>query len=272
VTEAKGFDPREYWEQRLTQSYGLHGVGYAPLGLSFNRWMYRVRKNVFRRVVRKLVRDGATTRVLDVGVGTGFYVDQWRSLGVRKIVGLDLTETSVSHLRTTYPDLDFVVADVGAEQIPLDAASFDIVSAFDVLFHIVDDDRYARAMKNIFDLLKPGGSLVWSDNFLRHSRREAGVHQVSRSLEESSQMLRDAGFEIVSRKPMFWLMNGPVDSTGRIMKTWWRLLMSLVRRGDRMANLTGAALYLPERVLTRVMSESPTTEIMVCRKPAAPRD
>jgi SAM-dependent methyltransferase len=269
VTEAKGFDPRAYWEQRLTESYGLHGVGFAPLGLSYNRWLYRVRKHVFRRTARPLLRDRASMRVLDVGVGTGFYVDQWRALGVGQIVGLDITETAVSHLQSAYPEMKFLVADVGAESVPLEAGSFDIVSAFDVLFHIVDDERYARAMKNIFGLLKPGGSFVWSDNFLQHGRRDAGAHQVSRSLEVSSQLLRDAGFEIVSRRPMFWLMNAPVDYTGRPLRAWWRRLMAIVRRGDRMGNFVGAMLFLPERFLTRVLRESPTTEIMVCRKPAA---
>jgi SAM-dependent methyltransferase len=207
--------------------------------------------------------------VLDVGVGTGFYVDQWRALGVGQIVGLDITETAVAHLRSAYPEMEFLVADVGGESVPLAAGSFDVVSAFDVLFHIVDDERYSRAMRNIFGLLKPGGSFVWSDNFLQHGRRDAGAHQVSRSLEMSSQMLRDAGFEIVSRKPMFWLMNAPVDSTGRLLHAWWRRLMAVVRRGDRMGNFVGAMLFLPERLLTRVLRESPTTEIMVCRKPAA---
>ena len=270
MTEAKGFDPRAYWEQRLTESYGLDGVGFAPLGLSYNRWLYRVRKHVFKRTVRRLLlRDRAEMRVLDVGVGTGFYVDQWRDLGVGKIVGLDLTETAVAHLKTAYPGMDFVVADVGAESVPLEPGSFEIVSAFDVLFHIVDDERYGRAMKNIFNLLKPGGYFVWSDNFLQHGRRDAGAHQVSRSLELSSQLLRDAGFEIVSRRPMFWLMNAPVDSTGRLLHAWWRRLMAVVRRGDRMGNFVGAMLFLPERALTHLLHESPTTEIMVCHKPAA---
>ncbi len=269
MTQENGFDPRAYWEQRLSESFGLHGVGYAPLGLSYNRWLYRIRRRVFRRMVRRFLGDRAAVRVLDVGSGTGFYLDQWRDLGIKQVVGLDLTETAVSNLRAAYPGMDFVMADVGAESVPLDRGSFDVVSAFDVLFHIVDDERYGRAMKNVSGLLKPGGIFVWSDNFLRHGRRDAGRHQVSRSLELTTQLLKDAGFEIVSRKPMFWLMNAPVDSTSRLLHAWWRRLMAVVRHGDRTANVVGAILFPVELVLTRVMRESPTTEIMICRKPAA---
>jgi SAM-dependent methyltransferase len=269
VTEEKEFDPRAYWEQRLSESFGLDGVGYAPLGLAYNRWLYRIRRRVFRRTVGRLPGDRAAMRVLDVGSGTGFYVDQWRDLGIKQIVGLDLTETAASQLKTAYPDMEFVVADVGAESVPLDQGLFDAVSAFDVLFHIVDDDRYGRALQNISGLLKPGGFFVWSDNFLRHGRRAAGRHQVSRPLELTAQLLGNAGFEIVSRRPMFWLMNAPVDSTSRLLDGWWRRLMAVVRHGERTANVVGAMLFPVELVLTRVMGESPTTEIMVCRKPAA---
>jgi SAM-dependent methyltransferase len=269
VTEEKGFDPRAYWEQRLSESFGLDSVGYAPLGLAYNRWLYRIRKRVFRRTVQRLLGDRAATRVLDVGSGTGFYVDQWRDLGVEEIVGLDLTETAVAQLKNAYPDLEFVVADVGAESMPLQRGSFDVVSAFDVLFHIVDDDRYGRALANVSGLLKPGGYFVWSDNFLGHGRRISGQHQVSRPLEQTAHLLAGAGFEIVSRKPMLWLMNAPVDSTSRLLRGWWRRLMALVRHGDRTANVVGALLFPIELALTRVMAESPTTEIMVCRKPAA---
>jgi SAM-dependent methyltransferase len=269
VTEEEGFDPRAYWEQRLSEEYSLHGVGYASLPLSYNRWMYRIRRRVFRRTVRRFLRDRSAMRVLDVGCGTGFYVDQWRELGIGQIAGLDLTETAVAKLREAYPGLEFVAADIGENSLPFDPGSFDVVSAFDVLFHIVDDARYAQAMKNVFALLKPGGVFVWSDNFLQHGRKAAAQHQVSRSLEVSTQLLRDAGFEIVSRRPMFWLMNGPVDSTSRVMASWWRRLMGVARRGDRAANVAGAMLFPVELALTRVMRESPTTEIMVCRKPAA---
>jgi SAM-dependent methyltransferase len=271
LQEKQGFDPRAYWEQRLSESYGLHGVGYASLGLSYNRWLYRIRKRVFRRTVRPFLGDRGAMRVLDVGCGTGFYVDQWRVLGIGQIVGLDLTETAVSHLKAAYPGLEFVAADIGADSVPFDQSSFDVISAFDVLFHIVDDERYGQAMKNVFALLKPGGMFVWSDNFLRHGRRDAAQHQVSRPLEASTELLKDAGFEIVSRRPMFWLMNGPVDSTSRILHGWWKRLTRVVRHSDRVANVVGAMLFPVELTLTRVLRESPTTEIMVCRKPAIGR-
>src|SRR5262245_19081086 len=102
--------------------------------------MYRVRGAVFDRVVSAL--KGATWTgipVLDVGSGTGFYVERWRRTGAA-VTGLDLTEVAVEELRRSFPEIPFVRADIGGalEQIPLPAERFQAISAFDVLFHLVD--------------------------------------------------------------------------------------------------------------------------------------
>jgi SAM-dependent methyltransferase len=274
MTNKPEFDPKAYWEQRLSESYGPQGVGHVSLGSSFNRWAYRARRHAYRRMVRPLLGDRSATRVLDVGSGTGFYIDRWRELGIDQIVGLDLTETAVSHLRTAYPGLTFVVADIGADSLPLEPGSFDFVSAFDIFYHIVDDQAYGRAIRNVFSLLKPGGYFVWSDMFLQSGIADgdpaaAGRSGVSRSLDMSTGLLRSAGFEIVSRRPLLWLMNTPADSTSRLLHSWWRHLMSVVRRGERAGNIVGALVFPVELALIRVTHESPTMEIMVCRKPAA---
>ncbi|HEY2897781.1 MAG TPA: hypothetical protein VGJ12_11620 [Gemmatimonadaceae bacterium] len=37
------FDPRKYWDNRHSESYGPESVGYLGLGVPYNVWMYRVR-------------------------------------------------------------------------------------------------------------------------------------------------------------------------------------------------------------------------------------
>ena len=61
-------------------------------------------------------------------------------------------------------------------------------------------------------------------------------------------------------------MNTPVDSNSRPLKRFWGLLMTVARRGPRAAAAVGAALYPVELVLTAVLRESPTTEIVLARK------
>lgn len=264
------FDNRQYWETRLREHYSLAGVGYLRLGRRFNEWMYRVRGAVFDETVREYgsagVRKWEGCEVLDVGAGTGFYVDRWLRLGAR-VTGLDLTEVAVEELSRCFPGARFVRADIGQPLDPaaLAAGSFDAVSAFDVLFHIVDDGQYARAFTNIASLLKPGGWFFWSDNFLRHPT-ERVTHQVSRTLAESTACVEAAGLEVVDRVPMFVLMNYPADTTSRLARWAWTAMVAPAALAEPVGWAVGALLYPLERALLRRKRESPSTELMVCRK------
>ena len=101
------------------------------------------------------MRARPDARVLDVGSGTGFYVALWRELGVRPVTGSDITAKAVGKLRAAFPDDEFVRFDVGGEELPLPESSFDLISAFDVLFHVTDDARFRRALHNLSTLLPP---------------------------------------------------------------------------------------------------------------------
>ena len=269
------FSARDYWQSRLSQSYSLQGVGYQRLGKSFNQWMYRVRARVFARVAHRLGVDWTGARVLDVGSGTGFYVEQWHRLGVPRVVGVDITSKAVAELQTRFPGDEFLEADVGAvdglrltahgSPLTSHVSRLTAVSAMDVLFHIVDDDSYRRAFVNIADSLSPGGWFLWSDNFLHHDT-ERVAHQASRSLAESEDAVRAAGFKIVERVPMFVLMNYPSDSTSKLARLAWTAMVSPAALADPLGWVLGAALAPLDTWLTSVVRESPTTEIMVCRK------
>src|SRR6185503_13304885 len=137
-----------------------------------------------------------SVRVLDIGSGTGFYVDRWHELGIHALTGSDLTEVAVENLRRKHPGDMFVRFDVGGDAHPFDGARFDVVSMMDVLYHVVDDARFRKAFATVFDLLAPGGHLMFSENFL-HGDAVRIPHQASRSLAEIERVVTDAGFEIV---------------------------------------------------------------------------
>jgi SAM-dependent methyltransferase len=149
--------------------------------------------------------------------------------------------------------------------LPLTPNSFDTVSAFDVLFHIVDDVEYARAFGNIARLVKPGGWFLWSDNFLRHPTERIS-HQASRPLAESVRHVESAGFEVVDRIPMFVLMNYPADTSSRLARWAWTAMVAPAMLGEPFGWALGAALYPIERRLVKLRKEGPSTELMVCRK------
>jgi SAM-dependent methyltransferase len=265
------FDPKKYWESRLGSDYSLKGVGYISLGENFNKWLYRVKARVFLKIVRdtKLELDIRRFSVLDIGSGTGFVIELWKKSGAKNIVGSDFTEVVVRNLRKQFPELRFVRLDIGSrniEETDISINTFDAISALDVLYHIVNDKSFSVALKNIYNLLRPGGFFIYSDNFLHGGRRNSGVHQVSRSLEEISTILHSIGFEIVYRKPQSVIMNYPVDSRSKAKKILWKLVVMPSSQSELYGNVMGAIMYPMDLLLTTLLRESATTEIMVCRK------
>lgn len=216
------------------------------------------------------MRTGSSDRsidcsVLDIGSGTGVYVDEWRRWGAAKVTGVDITPTAVERLRAAFPAFKFIHSDIGEASQPPDInGGYSAVSAFDVLFHIVDDARYQQALKNIFNALSPRGWFLYSENLVPHESRLA--HYVSRGETTILDSLRQNGFEVVSRAPMFVFMNDPVRTRSRVLRRWYSLLHRVAGSGEVIGGLVGAALYPVELAATRIMKHGPGTEILVCRR------
>ena len=260
------FQAGDYWESRLSAHYTLQGVGDIGLPLSYNRWLYNVRASAFRHVLGLIDGKPADWDILDVGSGTGFYIDQWNRRSPRTLTGADITATAVRNLTERFPGARFLQCDIGSD-LPeaLQPGSLDVISAYDVLFHIVEAEPYARAMRNFADLLRPGGYLIFSDNLV-DAGRSHDTHQISRTEGDVRALLQQSGFSVMKVVPMFVFMNDPVRSNSRIMRALFNRIYRLAARGERWGEIVGAALYPLEIASLRLMSRGPSTEIFICRR------
>jgi SAM-dependent methyltransferase len=256
---------RDYWESLHRKDYGLASVGYIGVGKPFNAWMYRVRRRVFRDTIQPVIPVRDDLEILDVGSGTGFYLDRWRELGFRNISGSDVSEMAVQRLQERHPSLDIAQFDIGEESAVLLQHQFDVVSIVDVLFHITSDRKYKQAFENLGKLVKPGGFLVFSENFV-HQPGPRDTQQVNRSIADIETLLRNVGFDPLARRPMFVLMNYPVDSTSVLHRLCWRTLVLAMAAWNPLGAVLGAILYPLEMVLVSRLKEGPSTELMVCRR------
>jgi SAM-dependent methyltransferase len=259
------FKPSAYWEDRLRANYDDRGVGDIGLPRAYNHYLYEVRRRVFRRLLRRLPLEPADARVLDVGSGTGAYVREWQRWGAKDVTGCDIAQTAVSRLAQQFPRARFACCDIGEPALSWSVGErYDVVSAFDVLFHIVDDDRYEQAIKNIASLITPSGWFVYSDNLVSHQARIE--HFVSRGETAILGALRRNGFQIRRRVPMFVLMNDPVRSRNPFLQRWFSLIYRMAARSETWGRILGQVLYPAELTATRFVRNGPSTEILVCQK------
>ena len=254
----------EWWEERHREHSGFDAVGYAGAGEAYNAWLDRIRRRLFRRHVAPLVRPGSA--VLDVGSGTGFYVNLWREAGAANVTGSDVSPTAVARLRTRFPGVRIDRFDLSGAPEDLPEGPFDLVSAFDVLFHLIDDAAYRRALANLSAITRPGGMLVISENFRRQGTRRFASVQVNREEREVLGALSGAGFEVVVRRPMFVVMNAPACGGGPLLHSWWRWVHRQLTTRPRAGAVLGPVLYPLELACLAGVRRAPSTELAICRR------
>jgi SAM-dependent methyltransferase len=96
-------------------------------------------QQVERALLRALSDVGislAGRRVLDVGCGSGYFLDRLREYGASECYGIDLMENRVAEGQLRYPALQLRVG--SATDLPYADGEFDLVTQFTCLSSIVD--------------------------------------------------------------------------------------------------------------------------------------
>ncbi|PZR52421.1 class I SAM-dependent methyltransferase [Xylanimonas oleitrophica] len=92
-------------------------------------------------------------RILEVGCGAGWFVDQLVEYGT--VTGVDLSPTVLERARERVPQATFFTGDVLDVDLPL--GSFDVIVGLEVLSHVEDHQAF---IARVHDLLADGGHLM----------------------------------------------------------------------------------------------------------------
>lgn len=161
------YDPARSWAARyeLVLANGeLDDASTIGSGVSPARVRYHY-NGVENAILEHALRSGLPARpaVLDVGSGAGHWLAFYRDvLDASEVVGLEISGPAADALAAKHaadPTVEIREGDVAAEGFDL-GRTFDIVNAVDVLFHVVDDGAWRRAVLNLARHLRPGGRLL----------------------------------------------------------------------------------------------------------------
>ncbi|RXJ01769.1 class I SAM-dependent methyltransferase [Anaerobacillus alkaliphilus] len=134
-------------------------------------------------------------RVLDIACGTGYgsqMVAKVKKKEITEMIGVDIDEDTLKYAKANYyhPSLKFEQGDVMDPSLPEKLGSFDVIMSFETIEHVEDDQLF---MKNMYSLLKPGGTLILSTPFGKGRGVPCGqpfhFHQLTK--EEFSTLFKD---------------------------------------------------------------------------------
>jgi SAM-dependent methyltransferase len=162
-----------------------------------NYWFRRHEVAYERLATRCAGRD-----VLEAGCGEGYGADLLAGVA-RRVVAVDYDETAVAHVRSRYPRVEVMQANLA--ELPLDDASVDVVVNFQVIEHLWDQGQFVRECLRV---LRPSGLLMMSTpNRITFSPgRDTPInpfHTRELDADELTELLVDAGFRDVAMYGLF---------------------------------------------------------------------
>lgn len=277
------YDPLAYWSGLVAGADSSHveQVGHSDMGRAFNRLAYRLR---LRAVSEAMGRSNSMppASVFEAAFGVGFYLDYWRRLGVDRVAGADLSDRAVENVRRRFPAYDLRVGDLASIHRWSDwaclAASFGVVTAIDVLYHIVDDDAARQAVVNLGRLTAPGGIFLLTEKFPKGAEpvRETLIVR-RRSVAWYEATLRDLGFALERVVPAFWCMDPPIFNGGHRRSAIaaylvWGAMRACIKFWPRagiqnvFGGMAGRIGWAVDSLVVPRLSETPNLTVAVFRK------
>ncbi|OBK27834.1 SAM-dependent methyltransferase [Mycobacterium asiaticum] len=166
--------------------------------LDIENYWFRRHEVVYERLAPRCVdRD-----VLEAGCGEGYGADLIAGVA-RRVVAVDYDESAVAHVRSRYPRVEVMHANL--TELPLPDASVDVVVNFQVIEHLWDQGQFIRECARV---LRPSGLLMVSTpNRITFSPgRDTPInpfHTRELNADELTELLLEGGFSDVSMSGLF---------------------------------------------------------------------
>ncbi|MBI1748923.1 MAG: class I SAM-dependent methyltransferase [Acidobacteria bacterium] len=258
--ELMSYYPNGYWGQAATSS--------SPLGL---RWIYRLEqwykylvltdhvRFVMKRVRRSRTSEKPTT-LLDVGCGSGAFLDRCRRKGFT-VRGMDASRKAAQQAAQAY-GIDVIVGSIDAAD-RVAGAPYDVITMFHVLEHLCDPvgvlQKIAGALTPLGDLIVqvPNGDSLQARGFdTKWYGLDPPRHLVNFNLGSMRMALARAGFAVQAVRHFSLRDNAPA------------LVSSFFPNLDPLARAVRGAQSRPDMAYKRLLLEAIYFIMVLAAQPA----
>ena len=252
-------DIRQYWEQRFSGRFDIGSSGHISFNYRYNSYVYRAYVRALRKALREFNIQVAGNRILDLGSGTGFWIDFYSHMHPKAITGIDITKKSVNELQRRYPQYDFKRLDIGATGFEA-SEPYDLLNTFDVLYYIIEEGNFERAIKNISKAASPGAYILITDTLVDFLPRKEPVYSKHRAYERYVEVLGRNGVDILKVIPVNYLLKKPLPFAPLYSFAKWQLS----KIGFDLEGTIGHILYVVDGLVASTRRSD--IKLMVCRR------
>lgn len=159
--KGKDYDAKKYWDDRLsTHGSSLKGSGVEGFSEKENKKMYLEFSKVLMYLFKKQEIDFNDVNVLEIGCGSGYWTQFLYDLGVKKYVGVDITDVLFTDLKKRFPNFNFIKKDITMEKIN---GKFNLILMIGLICHITTVAKFSFTMENIKNCLSKDGTCIISN-------------------------------------------------------------------------------------------------------------
>ncbi len=163
-----------------------------------------IRIRLIRSILSKLIpHDAHEWTLLDLGCGTGDFIDLADQLGASKIVGVDVSQNVLSLAKQRFNGVGNVELRQGTVFEALKSnETFDLITSVTVLQHHVTDAELLLALSKIKACLKHGGTFIALEISIQNRQEDLVMKQddipylIERSGESWRRLFEQVGFEL----------------------------------------------------------------------------
>jgi 2-polyprenyl-3-methyl-5-hydroxy-6-metoxy-1,4-benzoquinol methylase len=201
------FDPIRYWTERVGPDATLADTGVKDFSLGYNEKLYKLKTFAFKRLLGPHAAQLFGQRALNVGCGIGYF-ENWleRVYGMRTC-GVDVSLELMHALTRRHRQRRYICWNFADGPSPeFLREHFRLLTFIDVLYHIIDDEKWSHTLQNAIAHLCPGGLVLMTD-ITGGSAPCTGPHVRFRSLTAYEEQFSACGLKRLAEANMYFLFN-----------------------------------------------------------------
>lgn len=224
------------WENFWNKSVQKKGhTGYTDQLI--HQYDQPLRIKTISKIIKKLFNNNLMGKaVLDIGCGTGDFIEEIVKLRAKKVTGIDISSAVLNKAHDRFKSDSKVELRHGSVvEMLKDKEAFDLILSVTVLQHHLDDNELKSVLKLMHKALKPKGYMIIfelapSNLEKEHNSKRYMDYLVERSPTLWRETFHKAGFKIIS-EPNF-------PQLGKTLIRYQELLIDFLRAQKPKSKIT----------------------------------